>query len=143
MPVLDQIASLVGGNLADGVAKIISLFKVDPNVALQNQTELQKIQLEMQNKIIDQTTVAITSAGEIIKAEAQSQSWLPRNVRPLLMLLWGSAITLNVVIAIFAHLKYTSWTPVPLDPWVYKMTMVCVMGYVGARTVEKTLNKDN
>lgn len=143
MPVIDQIASLVGGNLADGVAKIISLFKVDPNVALQNQTELQKIQLEMQQKIIDQTTVAIQAGAEVIKAEAQSQSWLPRNVRPLLMLFWGTAITINIVIAVIAHLWKPGITPIVLDPWVYKLTAIGFTGYVTARSVEKLFDKDN
>lgn len=138
-----SLTNALGGNLAEGVAKIIQLFKVDPTVALQNQTELQKIQLEMQEKLEDSITAEIQASAEVIKAEAQSQSWLPRNVRPLALLFWSAAITLNVVIAIFAHFYNPTWTPVPLDPWVYKLTAIGFTGYVTARTWEKLKNADN
>jgi hypothetical protein len=41
-----SVTDIIGGSITDGVAKIISLFKVDPNLALQHQTELEKIRLE-------------------------------------------------------------------------------------------------
>lgn len=143
MPIFDKIASLVGGNIADGVAKVISTVKADPTVVLQNQTELEKIKLEMSGKIIDATTAEIQASADNIQAEAKSQSWLPRNVRPLLLLMWGSAITFNVFVAILAHLHAVNWTPTPLDPWVYKLVAIGYTGYTGFRTWEKLKDADN
>lgn len=67
-----DIASLIGGNIADAVAKIVSLFKIDPTVALQNRTDIEKIQLELQKTIIDQVGAQI----DVDKTEAAGSSWL-------------------------------------------------------------------
>ncbi len=137
-----NITDIIGGSVTDGVAKIISLFKVDPNLALEKSTELQKIQAEMQGKVQDAISQEIQSAAEIIKAEATSQSWLARNVRPLLLLLWGCCISVNVVAAIVARFYVSDFQPIPLDPWVYKLTAIGFTGYVTARTWEKVTNSD-
>jgi Holin of 3TMs, for gene-transfer release len=142
LPILDKIASVMGGNIADGVASIIRLFKVDPNLALQHQSELAKIQADLQGKMMDAVTAEINQGGEIIKAEAQSQSWLPRNVRPLLLLLWGLTITFNALVPLLARFWVPLLTPIPLDPWVYKLTAIGFTGYVTARTWEKVTDND-
>lgn len=67
-----DIGSLVGGNIADAVAKIVSLFKIDPTVALQNRTEIEKIQLELQQQLITQVGQQI----DVDKVEAAGSSWL-------------------------------------------------------------------
>jgi hypothetical protein len=139
---MGKLADLFGGNIADGVAKIISLFKVDPNLALQHQGELEKIQADLVTKQVDAAITEMNAASEIIKAEAQSQSWLPRNVRPLLLLLWGLAITFNACIPIIARFWLPNLQPFPLDPWVYKLTAIGFTGYVTARTWEKVTDKE-
>lgn len=139
---MGKLAEIFGGNITDGVAKIISLFKIDPTVAAQNAEKLQEIQSGIVSKMIDATATEVQAQADIIKAEAQSQSWLPRNVRPLLLLMWGSAITLNVIITILAHFHAVNWTPIPLDPWVYKLTAGGFGGYVSLRTIEKLKGVD-
>src|SRR5882672_6150665 len=100
MAITDFLAKLVGGSVGDAVQKIVGTFHVDPALALTKQVELQEIQLQLQGKLQDALANEITQSAEIIKAEAGSQSWLPRNVRPLLLLLWGLCITFNAVIPI-------------------------------------------
>ena len=139
---MGKLAQIFGGNIGDSVAKIISLFKVYPNVAAANALELQKIQAELVSKQMDAASAEMEAAKQIIVAEAQSQSWLPRNVRPLLLLLWGLAITFNAVVPIIARFWMPGLQPFPLDPWVYKLTAVGFTGYVTARTWEKVSNKD-
>lgn len=139
-----NLSSLIGGSIGDAFAKIVGCFKVDPTVALEKQAEITKIQLELQSKVEDAVSNEITQAGEIIKAEANSQSWLPRNVRPLLLLLWGLAITFNAIIPTIARFWIPDLPPpVPLDPWVYKLTAIGFTGYVTARTWEKVTDSDN
>lgn len=140
-----DLKSFIGDNIGDAFAKIVAAFKVPPAQALEAKVETDKIQAELAAKVIDQVTVEIQSAAEIIKAEANSQSWLPRNVRPLLLLLWGSAITVNIVVAIVARLwsRYAYLQPVNLPDWVYKLTAIGFTGYVSARTWEKLKDADN
>lgn len=132
-----NLSSIIGENIGAAFAQIVGCFKVDPTKALEAQTELSKIQFGLQAKIEDAVSNEITQAGEIIRAEAQSQSWLPRNVRPLLLLLWGLTITGNALVPIFAAIWNPLLQPFPLDPWVYKLTAIGFTGYVTARTWEK------
>jgi hypothetical protein len=132
-----DFASLIGGSIGDAFQKIMSVFKVDPTAAMQQQSEIEKIKLELAGKLQDAIGQEIQSSAEIIKAEAQSQSWLPRNVRPLLLLLWGLTITFNAVTPIIARFWIPGLQAFPLDPWVYKLTAIGFTGYVTARTWEK------
>jgi len=138
-----NIQDIIGGSVADGVAKIISLFKLPPEAALQHQEALEKIQADMQAKIVDATTAEINEGGQIIQAEAKSQSWLPRNVRPLLLLLWGLLITLNYIMGVVAQFAHIAYSPVVLPDWVFKLTAIGFTGYVTARTWEKVTDSDN
>jgi hypothetical protein len=138
-----DISSLIGGSIGDAFQKIMSVFKVDPTVALQSRTDIEKIQLELQGKLQDAVSNEISQAADVIKAEATSQSWLPRNVRPLLLLFWGVAITFNEVVPIIARFWIPTIQPLVLDPWVFKLTAIGFTGYVTARTWEKVTDKDN
>lgn len=138
-----DIANLIGGSIGDAFQKIMSVFKVDPTVALQSRTDIEKIQLELQSKLQDALSNEITQSAEVIKAEAASQSWLPRNVRPLLLLFWGIVITVNQLVPIVARFWIPGLMPFPVDPWVYKLTGIGFTGYVTARTWEKVTNSDN
>lgn len=141
MAITDRLEQIIAGNVFDGAAKIISLFKVDPTKALEHQAELAQITKEITVKTIDAAQTEMLAAADVIKAEANSQSWLPRNVRPLLMLLWGLVITLNAVVPIIARFWVPGLQPFPLDPWVYKLTAIGFTGYVTARTIEKLTDK--
>lgn len=137
-----DIGSLIGSSLGDAFEKVMHVFKVDPTVALQNQTELEKIKLDYQGRLQDAITNEISQSADIIKAEAGSQSWLPRNVRPLLLLLWGLIITFNELVPIVARFWVPGMQPLALDPWVYKLTAIGFTGYVTARTWEKVTGSD-
>lgn len=137
-----SLSSLIGNSIGDAFAKIVGVFKVDPTVALTKQTELEEIKLQLEGKLQDAISQEIQSSADVIKAEANSQSWLPRNVRPLLLLLWGVAITFNEVVPIIARFWIPAIQPLPLDPWVFKLTAIGFTGYVTARTWEKVTDMD-
>jgi hypothetical protein len=137
-----DIQSMLGGTIASAFKEVMSVFKVDPTTALEKSTELKKIEADTNGKIQDALTAEVESAASIIRAEAQSQSWLPRNVRPLLLLLWGIAITMNAFVPIIARFWVPNFQPFTLDPWVYKLTAIGFTGYVAFRSAEKISGKD-
>jgi hypothetical protein len=137
-----NLTDIIGGSVGDAFAKIVGAFKVPPEKVLESQTELAKIQADLTGKLQDAISTEITQAGEIIKAEAGSQSWLPRNVRPLLLLLWGLTITGNALVPLIAKFWVPDLTAIPLDPWIYKLTAIGFTGYVTARTWEKVKDSD-
>lgn len=146
MPILE---TLLGANLGQMFKDVVGTFKLSPekkaemqSLVDQNAAVLQQKQLDLEGKAQDALSAEVQSAAEVIKAEAQSQSWLPRNVRPLLLLLWGVAITFNVAVPIIARVWMPGLLPLQLDPWVYKLTAIGFTGYVTARTWEKVKDKD-
>lgn len=146
MPILETI---LGANLGQMFKDVVGTFKLSPEKKAEmqeqltaNQAVLDQKQLELEAKAQDALAAEVHSAAEIIKAEAQSQSWLPRNVRPLLLLLWGAAITFNLVVPIIARFWLPGLQPLAIDPWVYKLTAIGFTGYVTARTWEKVTDKN-
>jgi hypothetical protein len=91
---------------------------------------------------MDLAQAEIQSGAEVIKAEANSQSWLPRNVRPLVLLFLAIPIAFNALVPIIARFWMPELTPLPLDPWVYKLVAIGFTGYVTARTWEKVTDRD-
>lgn len=146
MPILDTI---LGGNVGELFSKIVGTFKLSPEKAAEleqakeaNAVAIQKMQNDLEQKAQDFMANEVSSATEIIKAEANSQSWLPRNVRPLLLLLWGGAITFNVLVPVIGQAIGSHLQPLQLDPWVYKLTVIGYTGYVSFRSFEKFFDKD-
>lgn len=144
MAILDTIFGGGVGVFSKAIKDVIGSFKLDPEKKAEfqaavdaNAALLAQKELEIQGRIQEAITKEVEAAADIIKTEAQSQSWLPRNVRPLLMLLWGGSIAANIYIPLIASLFGATIPMLVIDPWVYKMTTVCVTGYVGFRSFEK------
>lgn len=125
--------------LFDPISKILE--RVLPDKAAQDAAKATLAQT-MASGEFAQSLAETQGATEIIKAEAQSQSWLARNVRPLLLLAWGALVTLNFAVPIVARLWVHDLQPLTLDPWVYKLTAIGFTGYVTARTWEKVTDSD-
>jgi len=129
--------------MAAFIAPILSIIdRVIPDRAASAAAKAQLLEMQTKGEL-DTEMTALQGSVDIIKAEAQSQSWLPRNVRPLLLLLWGLIITLNFSVPIIARFWMPGFQPLQLDPWVFKLTAIGFTGYVGARTWEKVQGKDN
>lgn len=138
-----NLKDFIGENIGEAIAKAASAFKAPPEKVIEAKVETDKIQAEIAEKVIDQVNTEIQSAAEIIKAEAQSQSWLPRNVRPLLLLIWGLVISFNIFVPIVARFWLPTIQPLIVPDWVYKLTAIGFTGYVTARTWEKVKDADN
>src|SRR5579862_4163330 len=96
-----NIQELIGGSITDGVAKIIQLFKVDPTVALEKQTEVEEIKLKMASDAAAQVAQEIEGQLEINKAEASSTDKFTSRARPLILYICGAAMASNFVIGPF------------------------------------------
>ena len=146
MPIVDQIASALGGNIATGIADIVKLFKVDPNLALQHQVELEQIQASMQNKIID----SITAQSEVNRAEGLSGKMFLAGWRPMVGWACASAFIYNFVFQPFAVfvLAASNSTFDPkrlpaLDTSTLMTVLFGMLGIAGARTFEKIKGVDS
>ncbi|MCR4377572.1 MAG: holin family protein [Rhodospirillales bacterium] len=108
------------------------LSVVDKAVEDKDQAALIKARLHEQ--VLNGSMQELAAAAKIIVAEAQGESWLQRNWRPLLMVMFGVIIANNYLIV---PLFNTPSALIPPDMW--DLLKLGVGGYVVGRTVEKGL----
>jgi hypothetical protein len=143
------LGNIFGGSLVKGIKDLVGTFKLDPAkkaeleaVLDRNAAAIEVKQRELEITLAGAITAEIEMSGRVIEAEARSKSWLPRNVRPLLLLMWGTLITLNALLPLVSRVVGVAIEPIPLDPWVYKLTAIGFTGYVTGRTIEKIRGAD-
>ena len=137
-----SIQDIIGGGTLGAVNSIIKDFKGDPNAKAQlqelveqNTAQFKLADLEAQSKLDD-------IAGENIRAEAQSQSWIARNARPWFLFMGTNLICVNYVIPLLSQFLPHAIQPMNLPDWFYRCFTAGFLGYVGGRTYEKIKNAD-
>ena len=89
-----DLASLLGGTIGETVAKIVSLFKVDPTKQLEAQVELTKLQMELQGKILDQVSAQL----DVNKVEAASTKTFVAGWRPFIGWICGVGLGTQFIV---------------------------------------------
>ncbi len=89
--------------------------------------ELTRIENEMSSKILSYESELLKAKSSIIVAEAQGQSWLQRNWRPLTMLTFLVLVVCDSFGLLAFRLAAEAWTLLQLG----------LSGYVVGRTIEK------
>jgi hypothetical protein len=93
--------SLIGGSITEGVAKIVSLFKIDPTVALEKQTELEEIKLKIIADAAAQVSAQVQGQLDINKVEASSSDTYTSRARPTILYICAAALASNFVVGPF------------------------------------------
>ena len=89
-------------------------------------------------KILDYETKLAQAQSAIIIAEAQGQSWLQRNWRPVMMLTFGFIVLWNHAAApIFAWAFGANLPPLSLPGGLWTTIQIGIGGYIGGRSLEK------
>lgn len=115
------------GPLLSGLLGVVDKAVEDKDQANLIKAKLNEIALSGEMK-------ELQAAADIIVAEAKGESWLQRNWRPLLMVLFGVIVANNyVIVPIFG----TPAADIPPDMW--DLLKLGVGGYVVGRTAEKAL----
>lgn len=114
MPALDPVTAI--GNVADDILK-----SVLPDKAAEVSAQLTQLQLRTQ----------------IIVAEANSQSWLARNWRPMLMTIFMAIIANNYILAPYLQAMFSWHVALDLPPQMWDLLKIGLGGYIVGRSVEK------
>lgn len=119
----------MGARLLPGILGIIDKAVPDKDMA-------EKIKASIQSQILAGELEGLKAATSVILAEANGDSWLQRNWRPMLMVMFGVIIANNfLVVPIFN----TPAAEIPPDMW--DLLKLGVGGYVVGRTVEKGIDR--
>lgn len=113
------------GPLLSGVLGVI-------DKAVEDKDQANAIKAKLNEMAVNGSMKELEAAAQIIVAEAQGDSWLQRNWRPLLMVLFGTIVANNyVVVPLFG----TPAADIPPDMW--DLLKLGVGGYVIGRSAEK------
>jgi len=103
-----------------------------------------KIKAELESKIIEiantQFLALLKAQSSVIIAEAQGESWMQRNWRPLLMLVFVVIIANNYIIAPYLSLFFVKSVTLDVPAQMWKLLSLGVSGYVVGRSCEKISN---
>jgi hypothetical protein len=133
-----DLSSMIGGSIGDAFSKIVGAFKVNPTEALAAQTELAKIQLELQAKILDQVSAQL----DVNKVEAASTSIFVAGWRPFIGWICGTGLAVQFIIG-----PISTWAasllghPIQFPSLDLGTLMTLLLGMLGLgtmRTYEKT-----
>ena len=83
-----DLTSFLGNTIGDSVAKIVGAFKVPPEKQLEAQTEITKLSMELQGKILDQVSAQL----DVNKVEAASANVFVAGWRPYIGWICGTGL---------------------------------------------------
>lgn len=132
---MPSITELLGNPLTEimkGASDIIGRFVADPDKKIAASQELAKLQMDFQSKVLQADVDWAKAQADVIKTEIQSDSWMGKNWRPILMLTFTYIILHTFVLAPLFSLKSVL---IPDEMWT--LLKIGMGGYIIGRSVEK------
>jgi hypothetical protein len=105
--------------------------------AIPDAAEAEKIKGQITQAVLAGDMSILQSQMQIILAEANGQSWLQRNWRPLLMLICIIIIANNYILAPYVQLIFKVSVMLEMPQALWDLMQVGVGGYLFARSGEK------
>jgi len=144
MGLLNTVLSAGIGEIAKGIGSLAIDLRsaITGDLSPKEKVQLEKILLNLRGLEIQLTAKHAELQSSVIIAEAQGESWLQRNWRPLLMVMFGVIIGNNYIIMpyveMFAGAEYAVRLEIPTDMW--SLLKLGVSGYIVGRSAEKIAN---
>lgn len=106
----------------------------------------QQIEMALQKADLTKFETQMKSQASIITAEAQGESWLQRNWRPMFMCILMLIIGNNYILAPYLDALFGWSVTLELEPHFWELVKLGLGGYIVGRSAEKGLkiwkNKD-
>ena len=117
------------GELFKPVTKIVDDLHTSEEEKFVIKKEMAKLESDIQVRVLDYEKQMIQSKSSIISAEANGQSWLQRNWRPITMLTFLGLVVCDSFGLLTFRLAPEAWT----------LLQIGMGGYVIGRSCEKVL----
>ena len=123
--------------LVDAANSVIGRFVADPKQKAAAQLALFQAQASLQEAAMAAQQQLADAQSKIIVAEAQSESWIARNWRPIAMLTFLAIIVYQGPLVSIFHWPPVSYASIPDRMW--SLLELGIGGYIGGRTLEKVV----
>jgi len=142
---INKIIEAIFGGIGNSILRIIDQFVEDKDLKNKLRAEIEKELLQTQQKSLELVRSYLEYQKDIIKAELNSDSWLAKNWRPLLALLFGfvfitDALNINLLIAKLLGLnnpEYLKLSAQDKDTILYLLSGAFMVSYGINRSIEK------
>ena len=115
------------GDAIKGVTNLVGQFVEDKDKANELETAIK-------NKLIGLEEEVIKAQRDVIVAEANSQSWMARNWRPIMMLTFVFIVANNYILVPYANLFFPSTSlELELPESLFELLKIGVGGYIFGR----------
>jgi hypothetical protein len=114
------------------ISQVVARLFPDPD-------EARRVEADLTRELITAQASALDAAQRTIVAEAQGESWLQRNWRPLLMLCFTLIVFNNYVGAPYARAFGLDLPTLELPDGAWALLNIGVGGYIAGRTAEKVM----
>jgi len=133
--------SLIGKVIESGAGLIKSYFPPDltPEQKAKLEAGIQAYQLEMNKELNEYSKVIIQEQSKIIQSEANGESPLQRNWRPITMLVFVFIIANNYILFPYISLFGGTAATLNIPPDMWDLLKLGLGGYVVGRSVEKSI----
>ena len=120
---------------------IISTISSAINKAIPDKDKAAEINGQITSQLINQGSAELDGAIKIILAEAQGESWLQRNWRPILMLVIVAIVANNYLLSPYINAIFGAGSVPTLDlpERLWDLMTLGVGGYITGRSVEKAV----
>lgn len=126
---------MIGGlieRIVGPASALISEFIEDPD-------KRAEFEHRLRSQLVQQESDFVNAARDVVVAEAQGESCLQRNWRPLIMLSFGAILVNNYIFIPWMHaLGFTDAPLLDIPEGMWGLLTVGLGGYVVGRTIEKT-----
>jgi len=129
-----DILGFIGG-LVSPVTNLIDDLHTSDEEKLQLKKELTLIQNQFASKVLDYETKLMESQAKVITSEANGQSWLQRNWRPMMMVVFGFI----VVSYFFGFVGQNIDKEIVKE--LFNLIKIGIGGYIVGRSAEKVAPK--
>jgi len=128
-----SILSAIGG-IVSGIVKPVGDIIDNVNTSDEERLKLRNALAEIESKI---TLTLINAQRDVVTAEAQSQSWLARNWRPITMISFVGIIVNNYMIVPYVK-AFGGFVPtLDIPPNMWTLLTAGMTGYILGRSGEK------
>jgi len=140
MGILSQIFS---GGVAQLFKSVMDEIKLSPEKKADMQMQMTQLQAQAEQADKDYDAKLNDIAGQNIRTDSSSSDWFVRRARPLFLWIMASAIGINLLVFPLVNLAAgKGLAPLTIPADYLAIFKFALLGYTGARTVEKVMDKD-
>lgn len=125
-------SSIISDATSSFVRNVVGIFKAPAEQVEQHAFEIQKMQMDMAEKLQEAMTREVEAASANIRAEAQSGDKYTSRARPSFIYLMLAVLGCNYIL-----FPLIGKPPISYPDALFWLFGSCMLGYTGARTWEK------